>query len=178
MGIKWILFIAVLMVACSPKTRFDRLVKKHPTLLPKDTIHDTVSVPVFVYIDSSKYKDANKDFDNSIDSASKDTKELQKKEPCAELANKVQKSIAGAKNAKQRIDTIYRQAECRIEPYFRSDSNAIISAKVVNGRIIVDYKFNQMKYTPPSEKGWFEYWQTIVVLVLLGLALLALIFKR
>jgi hypothetical protein len=35
-----------------------------------------------------------------------------------------------------------------------------------------------MKYTPPSEKGWFEYWQTIVVLVLLGLALLALIFKR
>ena len=40
--------IAILVCSCSPKTRFTRLIDKHPYLLTTDTvvIHDTVEVLV------------------------------------------------------------------------------------------------------------------------------------
>lgn len=41
-----LLCILLLMYSCSPQTRFDRLIKKHPYLIQTDTIivHDTVVV--------------------------------------------------------------------------------------------------------------------------------------
>ena len=43
-----IILTALTMIACSPKTRFTRLVEKHPELITTDsiTIHDTVRVVV------------------------------------------------------------------------------------------------------------------------------------
>ena len=43
-----IILTALTMIACSPKTRFTRLIEKHPELITTDsiTIHDTVRVVV------------------------------------------------------------------------------------------------------------------------------------
>jgi hypothetical protein len=45
---KYLIPLVFLIVACSPKTRFTRLIEKHPYLLTVDsvTIHDTVRVVV------------------------------------------------------------------------------------------------------------------------------------
>lgn len=166
-----IVFVGIigLFSGCSAKYRFDRLLKKHPEFATTDTVREKIEVPVYVYVDSSKLKKANKKFDSNMDSAKTNTAELQKKEPCAELANKVQKNLMGARTAKARIDTVYKQAECRVEPYFKSDSNVIISAKVVNGNIVVDYTFKQAKYYCEQRKFWqfWEFWICPAFLVFL-----------
>jgi hypothetical protein len=150
--------IILLFSGCSAQKRLDYLLKKHPDLVTNDTVKEKIEVPVYVYVDSSRLKKANKEFDENMDSAKTNTAELQKKEPCAELANKVQKNLTGARTAKSRIDTVYKQAECRVEPYFKSDSNVLISAKVVNGNIVVDYTFKQAKYSCEQKKFW-EFWE-------------------
>lgn len=49
---KYIFIIALFLVACSPQVRFDRLIKRHPwlltkdTLFVKDTIRDTIRITV------------------------------------------------------------------------------------------------------------------------------------
>lgn len=49
---KYIFIIALFLVACSPQVRFDRLIKRHPwlltkdTLFIKDTIRDTIRITV------------------------------------------------------------------------------------------------------------------------------------
>lgn len=153
-----VLSIIFLFSGCSAEKRMAYLLKKHPELVTHDTITQKIEVPVYVYVDSSKLRKANKEFNDNMDSAKTNTAELQKKEPCAELANKVQKNLTGARTAKSRIDTVYKQAECRVEPYFNSDSNVIISAKVVNGNIVVDYTFKQAKYSCDQKKFW-EFWE-------------------
>lgn len=172
--------IIFLFSSCSPRQRFDRLLRKHPDFVTKDTIRDTVKIKVYLYVDSSKLKKANKDFDSNMDSAKTNTAELQKKEPCAELANKVQKSLTGARTAKTRIDTVYKQAECRIEPYFKSDSNVIISAKVVNGNIVVDYTFKQAKYNCGQKKFWefYEFWWALSGWVIVALMVVSLMRRK
>jgi len=145
--------------------------------LPATTIHDTLKIPVFIYIDSSAYRKANEDFNKNIDSAESNTKELQKKEPCAELAHKAQKNIIGARNAKQRIDTVYKQAECLIEPVLVENDSVVISANSVNGKISLDYKFKQVKVVD-EDKSWWDFWQTKVAFCVIVLAVLALVFKR
>jgi hypothetical protein len=153
-----VLSIIFLFSGCSAEKRLASILKKHPELVTSDTVREKIEVPVYVYVDSSKLRKANKEFDSNMDSAKTNTAELQKKEPCAELANKVQKNLTGARTAKARIDTVYKQSECRIEPYFKSDSNAIISAKVLNGNIVVDYTFKQAKYSCEQKKFW-EFWE-------------------
>lgn len=145
--------------------------------LPSQTIHDTIGIPTYIYVDSNRLKEANKDFNQKIDTAIKATEELQKKEPCAELANKAKNNIIGARNAKQRIDTVYKQAECRIEPVLIQNDSVVISANAVNGKIVIDYKFKQVKVIQ-KDKSWWDFWQTKVAFCVIVLAVLALIFKR
>lgn len=173
------LCFAIWMASCSPATRFDNLVKKHPELFKKDTIRLKDTIKVYVFVDSSRLKKANKDFEENMDSASKNTAELQKKEPCAELANKTQKNLAQARNAKHIIDTIYKLAECRIEPYFRSDSNSIISAKIVDGKIVVDHTFRKFKYECKQKEFWmyWEFWWALSGWVIVSLIVLTRIIR-
>lgn len=46
------LFLITLFISCSPQTRFNRLIKKHPELLTSDTliIHDTIRDTIIIEI--------------------------------------------------------------------------------------------------------------------------------
>lgn len=49
---KYLFIITLIIFSCSPQRRFDRLIKKHPELLTKDTlyvkdtIHDTIRIKI------------------------------------------------------------------------------------------------------------------------------------
>ena len=49
---KYLLILSLIIISCSPQTRFDRLIKRHPwlltkdTLFVKDTIRDTIRITV------------------------------------------------------------------------------------------------------------------------------------
>lgn len=150
--------VCMLSFSCSPHKRFDRLARKHPELFYKDTVYDTVMLKTRVYVDTNKLKEANKGFDNSIDSALSNIDTLKKVDPCVKIAVKLQNNVLNARKYKQRIDTIYKESKCVIEPYFKSDSNILISAKVVNGNIVLDYTFKRFKYEGSERKFW-QYWQ-------------------
>lgn len=161
--------IAILFVGCkSPKSRFNRLVKKHPELIDTTKKNIKQIIETKIVVDSGSIDSLGQLYLEELAKTNAEIDSLKLLKDCEKIATVIKERIKYIDRLKKQTDTVYSFVKCEIMPFSIDTLGMSIKVSHINGKSFIEVKSKQAIINPcemPKYWQFKEFWIVVILLI-------------